>query len=171
MPSRIQAQPLGLLQLLSMVGTGQQPTEFGDTVVPVVDLTELYGSEKFSIVVVQETIIPAANYALLLPVPSGEFWIVNSAQASVSCAAGNWFDLSLRYRLASGTQQTTFADFKSQQVGRALAGTIMYGCTLPRPICLRGGAELVLRCDDTNETANNRQFTLSASVYRLPLTA
>lgn len=46
MPFPLQKVPLGLLQLFALQTNGRLPTEFGEQVVPMVDVADFYGADR-----------------------------------------------------------------------------------------------------------------------------
>src|SRR5262245_52030444 len=76
MPVPLQKGPLGLLGAFALKVLGQNPTAFGDTVVPVADVYDQYlATSELVMVRLQPTIaIGASSATATFPVPPGKVW-------------------------------------------------------------------------------------------------
>lgn len=90
--SRLSGYPAGLLSLLGSQNFGQTPNELGQMIVPIVDLTGMYGQSKQSF----ETVAPgnAVNgvTSTVFQVPVGETWILNAADVRMAPGAATGVD-------------------------------------------------------------------------------
>lgn len=91
----IQRVPRGLLDLLSMKGAGQNPTELEEKITGIIDLTQAYLQDRL---VTQTFATPAVGAvgdvgATGSNVPAGELWIAYSLSIAGTVAAGNAYRL------------------------------------------------------------------------------
>lgn len=107
-PANVQAQPLGLLDLLRIKNLGQNPGTMSAAVVPTFDLRELYASEQFETVDAGVVTFSAANTIDYpnLTVPPGQVWwidaltfVVDQVSAATSCT----LQCAIRTNVSGGT--------------------------------------------------------------------
>lgn len=96
---KLQKAPLGLLSLLDLKTLGFNPNDFGNGVVGVVDVTELYAAT------LQNTGNIGANVQVngdpvTLPVPAGECWRVHSVGGLLVMAAATTHADGVGFRLS-----------------------------------------------------------------------
>jgi hypothetical protein len=91
----IQRVPRGLLDLLSMKGTGRTPTELQDRLQGTIDLTQSYLQDRLVTAVFSTAAVAAVGdvNAIGSNVPPGELWIAYHLAIAATVAAGNSYRL------------------------------------------------------------------------------
>lgn len=74
MPQAIQRPPVGMLSLLGSKGTGFNPTELLDGVVPIIDLTAFYQAQDISSTLETGAATNVVGNGAFTTVPQGEYW-------------------------------------------------------------------------------------------------
>lgn len=87
MPSPLQQAPLGLLGLFGLKTLGKNPDLFGSEVVPVAEVSDLYGLQYLGYVGLTSAAIQNWGDTVTLVVPDGIVWRVHAA--AVTLASGN----------------------------------------------------------------------------------
>lgn len=79
MPQKVQRIAPGLLSFLGLKGTGQNPTELGELLSPVVDLTPFYHAIDLLTANASTAGLNTVGQSTLIEVPAGETWRVMAA--------------------------------------------------------------------------------------------
>lgn len=96
MPGLIQRVPTGLLDLLGLKSTGQNPVVMPDTLQTVLELRDLYAAQRWEQFQATTNTVNLIGFwgAATLTVPAGELWLVDSlAYTSGTLLAGTTYRL------------------------------------------------------------------------------
>ena len=144
-PKTIQRLPVGLLDILGMQSTGDTPHLIADEVQPVMDLTDLYLTDRLSRSIAQTAVIAAIGFAVagtvtpLGPAP-GEQWMVYGLMTSSGALAAA---TQITYVMAvSRTSLAAGAQYLTRQQVVANPNIFAEGLTFERPLILRPGDQL-----------------------------
>jgi len=164
--SRLQKAPLGLLGLFDLKTLGDNPSEFGTTVSPSTDVTDLYAQDLQQVPGVAGTGL-TLNSLMTLTVPNGVVWRVLNVFADVTL---NVADVALDSTLV------LFADIAGAGVAfewAAYDATAVnnvnrrIGKYFDRPLVLRPGERLNAVLDFTPSVAATGN--LRALVHAIPM--
>jgi hypothetical protein len=156
MPSPLQKTPTGLLGAFDLKTLGVNPTAFGDTVVPISDVSDMYFLGNQRATGTSNTAVTAPALAVVTLVPAGEVWRVKAVGFSV---ARNAADVALtpyvglRVRRVAGIS----VQFHSQTLPAVVAADLVQfgGIWLDHPLWMRPGDALIL--------SNATTFSMNAS--------
>jgi len=96
MPIRLSGFPKGLLSLLGSNSFGVNPSELGDVIAPVVDLTGMYLISAQTVISTNvNPLVNGPNAGVVNhTVPVGEMWYVHSIDAAIFAVAASSGDIS-----------------------------------------------------------------------------
>lgn len=105
MTGKIQTQAAGLLSLLGIKGTGDNPQELGAAVVPTVDMLAYYLPRNLETQSNATGPAPlAAGAGVSITVPASEYWFVRDLSGSLlASAAAQQLGISLIYQPVAGS--------------------------------------------------------------------
>lgn len=149
MAGPIARRPPGLLDLLLTQQQGKNPSELGDVVSPVMDLTHFYGSERLTVDSVLLAVSAVGAFSRIT-VPDGETWLVHFTGMNV---AFNAAAQSARIGLSLILNGILF-DFNNTGLVTSVGATdVLSGTTPPIGLVFPSGAIF---------EANVQQFTIAA---------
>lgn len=164
MTGKIQTQAAGLLSLLGIKGTGDNPQELGAAVVPTVDMLAYYLPRNLE--TVSQSIGPAplaANTGVGITVPAGEYWFVRDLSgALLASAAAQQLGLALIYQPVAGSPGIALG-FQANLASIA-AGDIQRVAKRQERIF---GPGTVFSCLSSNANAANVTISVNVSFVRL----
>jgi hypothetical protein len=146
----LQKAPFGLLELFRLKSGGVGPTQFGDAVIPTVEVGELYGAEQLCCNVSQSA-------AAAMPITVTETIGANAgnkgpirlhgvgAHCTIGAAAGTWAQLSVLIQMpAQGGTPVVYCPLASLQFTPRIGQSFYLGIPpLPRPLMIRNGIQLL----------------------------
>ena len=164
MTGKIQTQAAGLLSLLGITGSGDNPAELGSTVVPTFDMLNVYAVRNLQQLAVGSAVAPAASgSAVSITVPAGEYWLVRDVSGSMlASAAAQQLGHSIIYQVTSGVPSlcidtcTNLASIAANDIGR---------CFSRQDRIFGPGA--VFSCIVERTNAANVSFTIAVTFLRL----
>jgi hypothetical protein len=163
MPDKIQAVPRGLLSGLNIVGSGDNIRALADDLRATMDAEPYYYASKLETVTAGNA--AAVNYgdAVILTVPSNEYWLVVAACTSIQIAVGRDGAINLAYQRTS-TSVPVLLD--SAVIAPPVATAVLVAAQVSRqPMLFSPDTRLVGVLRSTLAAATN--LFISAEIVRL----
>jgi hypothetical protein len=166
---RLQQSPTGLIGLLNLKATGQNPDEFSGVVTPVIEASQYYAQRVRQIYRAEiVTDGPGPSYAALGP-PQGEAWLVSAI--GLTClrdGADIALELQSTARLVRSGSTSVCTLFNAQfgAVSNVIDLTQYRGIWLPRPILLSDGDEI--RCSAQISSSALASYSMQLDTAVLP---
>lgn len=166
---KIQRTPLGVLQFLGLVGSGQAPVDLADEVRGQIDMLPFYGASSFRSNS-QNGSLQNIGDSIVLSVPDRVAWLLLAAQViMVVGAAGEQGRFSIGIQppapVGGGMRVHTMPSIQTAVGANA---RIVDGFCFPRPILLAAGSSLTCVVEDINVAAA-RAATLTGLVYQFQI--
>lgn len=162
----VQRFPRGLLELLSMRASGGTPAQIADTLVPVLDLFEMYAADLFRSQRTTTGVIAAVGFsgATAGIVPPGELWLLRALSLLTSnMAAGE------NYTLAPAVSRNNFGTLEIYAQARHTASGVNQrigtGVDFEKPVFLYAGDSYGVYVSEVASGAHT--ITCDAAYYRL----
>lgn len=162
---KIQTSPPGLLNLLGMVGSGQEPVMLADEVRGTFELLDFYAARYIDVLENTSAVARAAGNTVSLVAPPRETWILYAAQCSIGANAGDTARMSIRVRTGA-IQCTVFSSY--EQTATIASASLGGGVLFPRPLILRPGMEILSRLDDADAVGGVRTQRVAIVLARIP---
>ena len=141
MPEKIQKIPVGLLDLLGIVGRGTNAAELGDTLIPVLDQFKFYASQQLESQEVTANVLNQGD-GVDIDIPAGEYWYVANHAGRVDVAVTRQASFFIGYRPKGiGTLITTAGHYREEAIGNDTSFRISGG---EIPVLLPPGS--LIRC-------------------------
>jgi hypothetical protein len=172
----IQRAPKGVLDLFSMKGTGDLPTDLHPEITPIVDLSAYYLAD---LITAKQTTTSVVNLGGIwgptavvgvAPVPAGEIWLVYNftVRTNTQLAAGEIYNnvKPAFFRNQFNTVQC-LTDVGASAGGAAAGGFLYIGKQFDRPEILRPADTYGLVCDAPTAGAHQFYLELYVAVLRI----
>jgi hypothetical protein len=140
----LQKVPAFLLDLFRLRTTGQLPTAFGDTVVPTVDVSSMYGSDMQVTSSSSGAAGALPRNVVAGPVGYATRYLGLAGEAVMGAAAGTQLRLTIGVAVPTVGQQF-FPLFSTLITAPQAGGSYMVGGLLPYPVVFPPGTALLLR--------------------------
>lgn len=166
--SPLQKAPTGLLGALNLKTQGRYPQLFGETLVPVLELTDFYLHPNRTALTFAAALTVGPGQVGTLVVPDGQAWSVKGISVVLARAAGDAaltpeFDVNLLRGLSFG-----LSIFNAQFSAVAATDLLQTrGVWLPRRILMSGGDQFELRQRTTFAGAGQAGVTIDVDVFPL----
>lgn len=163
--------PKGFLDIFDAQQQGKNPPVYADAVSPIIDATKLYEARTLgvaSVLLSHQVVGEIATFAI----PDGETWeIVAVGSSSLTALITEfeqieWSVQNAPRNIAAPPGQGAF-HVSPAMVPLAAVALLMDGFTLPRPLVLQAGVELVMRIAQRDASpTRNTTLTITAHVLR-----
>jgi hypothetical protein len=138
--SPLQKSPQGLLESFALKTLGEAPKQFGEVVSPVVDVLDFYTTELMFSAQSPSTTVGAFNQTISATLSLTMLRSVGGTFIE-GAAAGTFMHWSLGVRVRSTTIVAWLASGSFAAIG--IGASRAFGVTLPKPIIVPSGSELV----------------------------